>query len=428
MKDQMVQANQPFRSVMNESRFYSTCRRLFTSTVLAVAGLGGPDAGAAGASTALSGVSDRYTPARPVSHVAVFAADDRTTLPSRLRNLENYVGMLFEPQSRSVCTAFCVDSDVVATAAHCLFRTRGEKPLPLSRLIFRLSEMGRKTPGTRIAGAATGAAAQHVMTGTTDLSTKPPIDAASDWALVRLQTSACRKGGLPLSRRTPAMLSASVDERPVYQVGYHADFGNWRLSLSPPCSVRRASQNAGGRTIALDFADASTLILHTCDTGGASSGSPLLIDGPRGPEVVGINVGTYLQSRVLKEGDEVLHRYRSSAIANTGVSTLAFLDLKEVFASATMLSKPAEVRRLQSALSSLGHYEGRIDGRYGPALRQAIKAFEAAERRPRTGLASTILLKRLDTMIAGQSVVPSYAPSSESLVTGSVPDKKIAPP
>ena len=375
------------------------------------------------AAGSLAGSADpKRESASPLIHsIAVFGADDRTLLPSRLKALEAKIGMLYEPRSRSVCTAFCIDESTVATAAHCLYRTRGERPLPLANVTFRLSSMGKGTKGVRIAGAAQGAAAQNVMTGTTSLSTKPPIDATRDWALVRLAAPACLKGGLPLAHRTPAELAAREGERPIYQVGYHGDFGNWRLTFSPPCAVRRPSLSESGRIIASDFADASALILHTCDTGGASSGSPILMDGPRGPEVVGINVGTYLQSHVLTQAGEVLHRYRSDTVANTGVSTLAFMDQRDQFARAMIIHERADIRRMQRALTQSGYYRGSLDGRYSPGLREAIEKFEAAERRPKTGLASIELLRRVETVVAGRGGGPRYEPSSEQLETGSVP-------
>ncbi len=363
----------------------------------------------------------RESASKLIHSIAVFGADDRTLLPSRLKALESKIGLLYEPRSRSVCTAFCIDESTIATAAHCLYRTRGEQPLALTNVTFRLSSMGKSSKGIRIAGAAQGAAAQNVMTGTTSLSTKPPIDATRDWALVRLAAPVCTKGSLPLARRTPAELSANEGARPVYQVGFHGDFGNWRLTLSPPCAVRRPSVSESGRIIASDFADASALILHTCDTGGASSGSPILMDGPRGPEVVGINVGTYLQSHVLTQAGEVLHRYRSDTVANTGVSTLAFMDQRDHFARVTVLHARTEIRRLQRALAHSGYYRGPLDGRYSAGLREAIELFEAAERRPRTGLASVELLRRIETVVAGQGTAPRYEPSSDQLETGSVP-------
>ncbi len=380
--------------------------------------------------TALAGqiASYRDTTPRPLLPIAVFGADDRTLLPVRMKGLEEKIGMLYEPRSRSVCTAFCIDATTIATAAHCLYRTRGERPLPLGTITFRLSTMPKKGPGVRIAGAASGAAEQNVVTGTTSLSTKPPIDATRDWALVRLASPACSKGGLALARRTPAELAAAEGARPLYQVGYHGDFGNWRLTFSPPCSVRRPGLSEGGRVIAGDFADASALILHTCDTGGASSGSPLLVDGPRGPEVAGINVGTYLQSHVLTQAGEVLHRYRSDTVANTGVSTLAFVDQRDLFQRAHILEKRSEIKRVQQALIATGHYRGDADGRYDVDLREAIGRFETAERRTRTGIASADLLRRLEAVIAEHAGSPAFEPASGKLVTGSVPRPRPAQP
>jgi len=376
-----------------------------------------------------TGVPNRDMASGLIRPIAVFGADDRTLLPARMKSLEHKIGMLYEPRSRSVCTAFCIDEATVATAAHCLFRTRGERPLPLANVTFRLSSMGgRRSVGVRIAGAIQGAAAQNIITGTTSLSTKPPIDATREWALIRLASPVCKNGGLPLVRRPPAELSAVDGARPLFQVGYHGDFGKWRLTLSPPCTVRRLGRTEGGRVIASDFADAGALILHTCDTGGASSGSPLLVDGPRGPEVVGINVGTYLQSHVLTQDGEVLHRYRSDTVANTGVSTLAFMEHKDRFQVAQVVTSRGDIRRMQQGLTAAGHYEGRIDGRYGPNLRSAIEKFEAAERRPRTGLPSTELLRRLEAVIAERGGAPGYEPTSDQVETGSVPRPHTARP
>ncbi len=341
-------------------------------------------------------------------------------LPDRLRSLEDKIGLFYEPKSRSVCTAFCVDHSTIATASHCLFRTRGEPAMPLSGMTFRLATSPHRT-GTPIAGSGSGAAEQNIVTGSTSLSTRPPIDATRDWALVRLAAPACRAGGLPLSRRTPRELAAASADRKTYQVGYHRDFGDWRLALSPPCRVRRPAENVDDRTIARDFSDTDALILHTCDTGGASSGAPLLVDGPFGPEVVGINVGTYLQSRVVTQAGEVLHRYRSDAVANTGVSTMAFQEQHALFSGATVLKTRRDIRRVQSALAATGYYRGRIDGRYGSDLRQAITAFERAELRIPTGLASTDLLSHLEMIVAGRHHSPELAPSARTIETGSVP-------
>jgi peptidoglycan hydrolase-like protein with peptidoglycan-binding domain len=100
------------------------------------------------------------------------------------------------------------------------------------------------------------------------------------------------------------------------------------------------------------------------------------------------------------------------------VSTLAFLEQKDQFARAGILSSRREITRLQNALNATGYYRGPADGRYTPDLRLAIERFEAGERRPRTGLASTQTLRRLEAIVAG--VAPQDLEPA-TVETGSLP-------
>jgi peptidoglycan hydrolase-like protein with peptidoglycan-binding domain len=118
------------------------------------------------------------------------------------------------------------------------------------------------------------------------------------------------------------------------------------------------------------------------------------------------------------QSGEVLHRYRSDVIANTGVSTVAFLDQKNQFADVEILTSASTIRRLQTVLGAAGYYRGPRDGRYSPDLRLAIEKFEASERRPRTGIASTEILRRLEALVAG-AALRGIDPAS--VETGSVP-------
>jgi protease YdgD len=123
-----------------------------------------------------------------------------------------------------------------------------------------------------------------------------------------------------------------------------------------------------------------------------------LVDGPAGPAVVGINIGTYVQSRVLTQKGQVIHRSRSESIANTAVATAAFQAAVRTFPEAEILGTRAELRALQGLLAELGHFHGRKDGRFGRESRAAITSFERAGGLPVTGLATTSLLKRLTDM------------------------------
>src|SRR5262245_40738251 len=58
--------------------------------------------------------------------VAVFGGDERAPVPQAMRSISSKIGVIHDRRSQSVCTVFCVAPDVVATAAHCLYRTAEE--------------------------------------------------------------------------------------------------------------------------------------------------------------------------------------------------------------------------------------------------------------------------------------------------------------
>jgi hypothetical protein len=353
----------------------------------------------------MAGAVPPHKGANPLLHlVSVFGGDQRVPLPQSMREAGSKLGVLYDSRSHSVCTAFCVASDVVATAAHCLYRTSGESPLRLSDFAFRLH--GGNAPA-RIAGAEAGAAELNVTSGSTRLNVHPPIDATRDWALVRLAQPACKGGAFKLSRRPVVEVMTLADQGHLFNIAYHRDLPKWEPMLNEGCAVRRNFEDADWPTIKRDFAEPEQLLLHTCDTGAASSGSPLLVDGSDGPEVVGINVGTYVQSKVIMLNGEVLHRFRSDDVANTGVNSLAFASALDAFLSADTLSSRRDVRRLQDGLAAKGLYKGPRDGRFSATLKAAIETFERASHMTVSGLATRPLLHAL----TGESAV----------VTGKIP-------
>ncbi len=329
-----------------------------------------------------------------VQPVAVFGADERAPLPAKYKDVQEKMGLLFSLRSRTVCTAFCVAPNIIATAGHCLHRTIGERPPRLADFWFARN-YDTVRDYARIAGHANGAMAQHVMSGSMSLNIRPPIDATRDWALVRLARPACRKGALAIRVLPVEQLMAEAGAKRVFQISYHRDFTPWRLAYSRPCGVARDFDGASWAPIGQDFANPEQLLLHTCDTGGASSGSPLLLDTAHGPEVVGINVGTYVQSKVLMQDGKVTQRLKADTVANTGVSTAAFAAKLEAFRQASILALPAQIRELQAALKRQRFYSGALDGNYGAALRGAIEAYEKTHGLPVTGLATQALLRRV---------------------------------
>jgi hypothetical protein len=343
----------------------------------------------------------------PPAAAAVFGSDERVPLPQSLRAVGDKIGVLHDPRSHSVCTAFCVGRDIVATAAHCLYRTSDVSPLRLTDLLLKLH--GSHT-STHIAGAAEGTPETNVIAGSTRLNVHPPIDATRDWALVRLANPVCKAGSFKLSRKPVEEVMRLAEAGRIYNVAYHRDLPKWQPMFESGCTVKRNFEDAEWSTISRDFTNPAQLLLHTCDTGGASSGSPLLVDGPEGPEVVGINVGTYVQSKVIMLNGEVLHRFKSDDVANTGVNSLAFAASLDALRAADTLLARHDIRLLQERLAAKGLYKGPQDGTFNTETRAAVEGFERASELPVTGLATRPLLQALQgtsQVVTGK--IPAHA-------------------
>jgi V8-like Glu-specific endopeptidase len=345
---------------------------------------------------------------RLFQRVAVFGADERVPVPRSLREVTSKIGVLFDARTHSVCTAFCAGPDTIVTAAHCLFSTSGQPPPNLANFTFRSDN---EHTGTHIASTKEGALEPHVLAGSAHLNVRPPIDATRDWALVRLVRSSCKTGGLKISQHTVPEIMELASAGQVYNVAYHRDLPTRQPMLGRRCDVQRSFDGIDWPTITRDFADADRLLLHTCDTGPASSGSPLLINGPDGSEVVGINVGTYVRSKVIMLNGNVRHRLGSDNVANTGVSAEAFGTALAAFMTGEMISRANDIRVLQERLAARGFFKGRPDGKLADELKDAIESFERASAMPVTGLATRHLLQ----VLAGESDV----------VTGKIPPQQI---
>ena len=253
---------------------------------------------------------------------AVFGTDDRRAIPFEKANLADRIGTLVSTGSGAMCTAFCVAPDAIATASHCIYGTSAAPRPDITRLTFRLP--ANSSAASFIAGRASSSHSQHVISGTTSLSVTPPIGANRDWAIARLEKPVCAAGGLALSTRSRDEVLAAADRGDIYQIAAHRDLNDDRLRFGGPCPLHTAFPDAGPDVLARDFANAGAILFHTCDTGGGSSGSPLLIDGINGPEVVGINVGTYVFSRSIIAAGSGDTQPPSQAIANTAVATPEF--------------------------------------------------------------------------------------------------------
>jgi V8-like Glu-specific endopeptidase len=353
-------------------------------------------------------------PARSVAEtvvqpVAVFGRDDRVALPERLAATASRIGVLFNNPARSVCSAFCIGPAMIATAAHCVAVTspQGSRMRPADFLFARAYD--RERDYARIEGYSAGSAAQHIFTGEFRLNVRPPIDAARDWALVRLDRPICRNGGLSIQPATSDDILAMAQAGRLFNIAYHRDLPTWTPTYSGPCHAGRDFGASEWSTIAPDFESPDQIILHTCDTGGASSGSPVFAEGPQGPVVVAMNVGTYVQSRVVTQQGQVTHRQETETIANTAVNASVFAEHVAAFRTAEILATGTPIRQLQEYLAALNFYAGRADGDYGPVLKAAIVDYQKAQGLPVTGLATAPLLARLVAQTTSRHT-PTSAP------------------
>lgn len=344
---------------------------------------------------------------------AVFGTDDRVTPPPRYAPVNDQIGLFFSNQARTVCTAFCVADNIIATAAHCLAQVGG-KPARLSDFMFARG-YDRLREFARIEGHATGSTAQHVMHGDFRHRVRPPIDAANDWALVRLNRAACPANGIPVTPLSTGEILTEAKAGRVFQLSYHRDWTQWKLAYSKPCAAAREFKTVGWMSIAPDFINAEQMVLHQCDTGGASSGSPMLLEGPKGISVIGINVGTYVQSKIMTDKGQVTLREKAETVANTAVNASVFAASVAAMRGATILANGQPLRDLQERLTTRNLYQSRIDGTYGPLLKAAIEDYERQSQLPVTGLATAELLKRLNQQAGGLGQVsPTSAPRVEA--------------
>ena len=325
--------------------------------------------------------------------VAVFGDDGRRELPEKYSGLEGKIGMIYEPISQTLCTAFCVAPDVVATAAHCLFQAKAAKIPAISSLSFRL-DYGKVSTSTGLAGSRKGVEKNFVAVGTTKFNQEPPLSAPLDWALARLERPICRFGVLDVVPKTVPELAQATTEKRIFQVAYHWDYQHWKLAYSGACTISR-SFSLQWRAIQQHFSDSEDLVLHDCDTGGASSGSPILMDTPLGPVAVAINVGTYTRTRLFLRQGRVVKRLNPDVIANTGVNARAFKHIIAELGTAQILESPDELSQLQLELRARALYSGKVDGILGRNTRSAIRQFEVSNGLTATGLPTQKVLDQI---------------------------------
>ena len=297
--------------------------------------------------------------------------------------------------------------------------------VPQSRLVLRAL---RGRPSSRIQGASARAAEQFVVAGSRKLRVEPPIDATRDWALVRLESPICKGGVLKVETFGAKRLDAASARGELTHVSFHHDFANWRLAHAGRCKIEAGKTSPRRDRLARDFSQPGALLLHACDTGGASSGSPLLVTKPGvQPKAIAINVGTYVQTRMLLEKGKVVRRFKSDAIANTAVSAAAFRSSIEILARADILNATNDIRALQTGLKALGLYHARVDGSFGPATRLAIQLYRGSRADPLNGIPTRELLSELSALPETNAKADGAAEKRTQTLSRGRLEKKIKP-
>lgn len=318
-----------------------------------------------------------HAPAPPsgaglVHKVDVIGNDQRTYVPPSLVNIANSIGLIWQRGGGSVCTAFCVGDDIIASNAHCLVTSNGRTMKQLDRFRFlrvpaerrmrrhkHLSKLQLVTPNdprlSFFAGYYRGVTTERTM--------------VHDWALAKLERPICRGHALALADLSVAELERASQNRKLVMIGYHGDRGLDARLLSPDCRI-------SARPRAL-------VMTHTCDSFKGSSGSPILmLRGDRPPLVVGINVGSVATRRYRVQTDRRTHqrigrpRLLSTSVINVAVGTSAFRQGLAAFGNAQLLISEGEFVDYQRRLAELGLYRGTIDGKYGALTREATLRLE----------------------------------------------------
>lgn len=311
-------------------------------------------------------------------NAAVFGADQRRPLDAAIAPLSDKIGALTSQKTGIVCTAFCVAPDMIATASHCLFGTAASRGPRLSDLRFKIGA-DRKRIST-LADTQSLSQDQTIISGTQQLAIAPPIGAAQDWAVARIEKPLCTSGVIRLSTRSEIDIANDAARGAMYQVAVHADLPGAALRVSGPCAVRQEFPSANRAALARDFMALDNIVFHDCDTGGGSSGSPLLVDTPRGPEAVAMNVGTYVRARSVPSArvpDDATSTPASEALANTAI-TLGDLSLAmEQLSQSDTLTSNADIRRLKNLLHDAGFYNGAFNSDVTAEMREAVHRFNA---------------------------------------------------
>lgn len=325
----------------------------------------------------------------------IIGRDDRTTiLPPPFAEAKGAVGMILS-SSRS-CTAFCVAEDVIATNSHCLFDQAGKWLQRYRHFTYQTRVHGAHVSRV-VAGADEHERVLNIVFGGRKLNASPKRlwPHQNDWALLRISRGACPVV-LPLKPTANLRRSTRKGQLGLYSVFFRTlKNGNSTGPLrrfSPNC---RFVSNIPGMPKAYQreftrWTRNRKKTLHTCDTEGGQSGSPILYwDGKNALNVVAVNSG-HQNYWYRKRGGK-----RRTAHVNLAAPATAIKPSLDRFTSETVADREG-IKRIQRALARRKLYKAKPTGMFDAKTRRAIQRFEKKAGWPRLGLPTTRLLKALN--------------------------------
>ena len=259
--------------------------------------------------------------------IVIFGEDKRRPIPQYYKSLLDRIGLLENRRTRTICTAFCVEPDLIATAAHCLFiRRTGRSQMRLMDFYFRTSASGRNQ-GSGIVGDDEQEANWNIVAGSSRFPSKISrlYPTHHDWALARLKQPACRKGGFKLAAKTLAELVDASRRGQILHVAYHNEAGQVKLQLSKDCQISSQFGNFPNHELEDLYPDLKKIVPHRCDAAEGSSGSPLLLDTTDGVVAVAIQSGWHWRSNAGDDKEQTSNNDRDYTHARA-INTSVFID------------------------------------------------------------------------------------------------------
>ena len=327
----------------------------------------------------------------PVHKAFVLGKDSRTAVPKKYKALTRAMGVLYKPKTKAICSAFCVAPDVIATAAHCALSGKKGSRLPdlAQILFFRYLPERRKFSRATVANGYKDMIPRNMLVGT-------PITRAfqtslkgqyRDWALVKLKYRSCARNVLSVRVASSRELFKASRQKKIFQLAFHGDRSAMKIpAYSTPCRILNVSAKKR---------QAPKVLQHDCDMVGGSSGSPIFMETPKGPVVIGVNIAGISRQKVLRRGKKIVKWFRKKPRYNSAVNVRAFAAKIEHLSKADIFFGTPKLVELQKALLEKKLYRSKADGIYGPGVRAAIVTWQKKTGATADGFPSDTLLEGL---------------------------------